>query len=191
MVFAGFDKIAAVLREMGKAQQQVVVAVDGRCGAGKSTFAAQLAAELGGRVVQADDFFLRPEQRTPERLAQPGGNIDYERMKAEVIHCLGPGPLSYTPFDCSVMQLGQPLHLEPAWLTIVEGAYSLHTVFGRYWDVAVFLTADEPTRLERIASRKGHNQVEMFRTRWSPLEERYLAAQDVQARADYVIDTGA
>lgn len=33
----------------------------------------------------ADDFFLRPEQRTPERLAEPGGNLDRERMKSEVI----------------------------------------------------------------------------------------------------------
>lgn len=27
-----------------------------------------------------DDFFLRMEQRTPERLREVGGNVDYERF---------------------------------------------------------------------------------------------------------------
>ena len=188
--FTGFEEIAAAVQRRLENQPQVVLAIDGRCGAGKSTFAGLLAARLGGRVARADDFFLRPEQRTPQRLEQPGGNIDYERMKAELIDCIAPGELCYTPFDCSVWQLGQPICLPPARLTIVEGAYSLHPYFGRYWDLAVFITADVETRLERIAARKGHNNVEMFRTRWIPLEERYLAACGVEQKADFIVNTG-
>ena len=31
-----------------------------------------------------DDFFLRPEQRTEERLKEVGGNVDRERFLEEV-----------------------------------------------------------------------------------------------------------
>ena len=37
-----------------------------------------------------DDFFLRPEQRRPERFAEPGGNVDRERFAAEVLVHTGP-----------------------------------------------------------------------------------------------------
>ena len=46
------------------------------------------------------------------------------------------------------------------------------------------------TRLARIGARKGHNNVENFRTRWIPMEERYLAAFGIEERADLIIDTG-
>lgn len=69
--FAGYEELSRKI-EAGTAAGRYIVAIDGRCGAGKSTLAQQLARDLGGRVVCADDFFLRPEQRTPERLAEPG-----------------------------------------------------------------------------------------------------------------------
>ena len=53
----------------------------------------------------------------------------------------------------------------------------------------MFVTADLETRLNRIAARPGHNHVEMFRKRWIPMEERYLAAFEVEQRADLCIDT--
>ena len=169
--FAGYEELCRKI-EAGTAAGRYIVAIDGRCGAGKSTLAQQLARDLGGRVVCADDFFLRPEQRTPERLAEPGADA-----------------LSYTPFDCGVMDFGSPVELPPARLTIVEGAYSLHPYFGEYYDLAVFVTADLETRLARIGARPGHNNVEMFRKRWIPMEERYLSACEVEARSNLVIDT--
>ena len=81
--FAGYEELSRKI-EAGTAAGRYIVAIDGRCGAGKSTLAQKLARDLGGRVVCADDFFLRPEQRTPERLAEPGGNLDRERMKSDV-----------------------------------------------------------------------------------------------------------
>ena len=48
------------------------VAIDGPCASGKTVFAASLHERFGGNVLHMDDFFLRPEQRTPERFAEPG-----------------------------------------------------------------------------------------------------------------------
>ena len=68
------------IRALAAAQPRVLVAIDGRCTAGKTTLAASLQAQLECNVFHMDDFFLRPEQRTPERLRQPGGNVDFERF---------------------------------------------------------------------------------------------------------------
>ena len=43
----------------------LVVAIDGRCASGKSTLAAKLQQGLHCPVFSLDDFFLRPQQRTP------------------------------------------------------------------------------------------------------------------------------
>ena len=58
----------------------LLIAVEGRCASGKTTLASALQKELGCCVFHMDDFFLRPEQRTRERLLTAGGNIDYERF---------------------------------------------------------------------------------------------------------------
>lgn len=183
-----FEDICRRIRERMESGR-CVVAIDGRCGAGKSTLADQLAKACGGRVIRADDFFLRPEQRTPERLAEPGGNLDRERMKAEVIDHLDAGSLEYTPYDCRTQSFAGPVELGPSRLTIVEGSYSMHPYFGRYYDLGIFVTADLETRLARIGARPVHNNVEMFRQRWIPLEERYLEACGVEARAEIRVDT--
>ena len=71
--------------------RQIVIAVDGNCTAGKTTLAECLAKEYDCNVIHMDDFFLRPEQRTAQRLAEPGGNVDYERFREEVLGNLRTG----------------------------------------------------------------------------------------------------
>jgi len=61
------------------------IAIDGRCASGKSTLGAFLQKETGGNLIHMDDFFLRPEQRTKERYATPGENVDHERFYEEVL----------------------------------------------------------------------------------------------------------
>ena len=68
-----------------------IIAIDGRCAAGKTTLAARLAKELGGDVIHMDDFFLPLELRTEERFREPGGNVHYERFKTEVLKPLEAG----------------------------------------------------------------------------------------------------
>ena len=63
----------------------VIVAIDGKCASGKTTLAAELAEIYDCNVFHMDDFFLRPEQRTQQRFAESGGNVDYERFREEVL----------------------------------------------------------------------------------------------------------
>ena len=48
--FAGYEELSRKI-EAGTAAGRYIVAIDGRCGAGKSTLAQKLARDLGGRVV--------------------------------------------------------------------------------------------------------------------------------------------
>ena len=103
-------------------QERVLIAIDGPCTAGKTTLAARLKEEYDCCVLHMDDFFLRPEQRTRDRLAQPGGNVDYERFWEEVLLPLKDGlPFSYRPYDCSRQALAQPVSVIPKKLTVIEG----------------------------------------------------------------------
>ena len=47
------------------------------------------------------------------------------------------------------------------------------------------ITSDEQQR--RIISRDGINAWEQFRTRWIPMEERYLDAFSIREKADIVL----
>lgn len=82
-------------------KQRLLIAVDGRCAAGKTTLAAHLQGSLSCNVIHMDHFFLRQEQRTAERLNEPGGNVDYERFLAEALLPLKQGgSFSYRPYSC-------------------------------------------------------------------------------------------
>ena len=53
-----------------------------------------------------DDFYLQPHQRTEERLAEPGGNVDRERFLQEVLIPLHEGhDAVYRVFDCQILAL--------------------------------------------------------------------------------------
>ena len=154
-----------------------IVAIDGCCASGKSTLGARLSETLGCPLFHLDDFFLRPEQRTPERFAQPGGNMDRERLAAEILEPLSRGgAVEYRPFDCKTMSLGDPRFSRSARLNIVEGSYSLHPELERYYDLSVFLNISPETQRRRILERNGPEWGQMFFDRWIPLENTYFQA---------------
>ena len=52
-----------------------VVGIDGRCGSGKTTLAAALAARLPCRVLHTDDFYLSPAGRRADWQQVPAANM--------------------------------------------------------------------------------------------------------------------
>lgn len=157
---------------------RVLLAIEGGSAAGKSTLAELLAGLYpDSAVFHADDFFLRPEQRTEERFAQPGGNMDRERLEAEVLLPLCRGQTAeYHPFDCGTMSLGAVRRAPAARLNIVEGAYSLHPALEGYYDLSVFLEISPETQRRRVLERNGPEWGERFFSRWIPLENAYFRA---------------
>lgn len=180
---------AAVLERVECLPKPLIAAIDGRCGAGKTTLAELLRERTGCNVIHADSFFLRPEQRTAERLSTPGGNIDSERLAAEVLEPLSRGEaFSYRPFDCRTMSFSEPITVQPSALTIVEGSYSCCPALWDYYGLRVFLTVDPREQLRRIELRSGTEALKVFRERWIPLEERYFSELKVAERCGIVLE---
>lgn len=181
--------LAEEVQALSAKQGRVFVAMDGRCASGKTTLAAALAARYGWSVVHLDHFFLRPEQRSLARYAQPGGNVDHERFLEEVLFPLlrGERPV-YRPFDCRSQTLRDPLPFDPGPVVMVEGSYACHPALWEYYDLRVFLTVDPAVQMERITARDGEAYARVYRKKWIPLEERYFSAYDIESRCDYQLE---
>ena len=117
------QKITALAEE----KEYIVLAIDGPCSSGKTFLARSLAEQFDCNVIHTDDFFLRPEQKTPERLSEIGGNLDRERFQQEVLkplarHC----DFFYRPYDCANAAFAQAVFVPAKKITVVEGSYSHH-----------------------------------------------------------------
>ena len=188
------DIISKIL-SLKENKEKVIVAIDGRCASGKTTLALSLQNELKSlgekvTVIHIDEFFLRPEQRTSERLSTPGENIDHERFLEKVlIPIKNGGKVRYQPFDCSVFALAEEKEVENENIVIIEGSYSMNKNLIAYYDLKIFLTSLLEKRLERILKRNGENMLETFKSRWIPLEEMYFEDYRIKEKCDFVIET--
>lgn len=180
------DSVKKQIDQLLHDRNHVVVAIDGNCTAGKTTLAAALDKVYDCNIFHMDDFFLRPEQRTAERYAEPGGNVDYERFREEVLIPLSQnGAFSYRPFSCSTFTLSDPVEVIPKKLTIVEGTYSLHPYFGEVYDYKVFLSVDPQLQRSRILCRPQWLH-ERFFAEWIPMEQRYFEHYRIAEKCDLV-----
>ena len=166
----------------------MIIGIDGRCAAGKTTLAATLAHKVGAQIVHMDDFFLRPEQRTDQRLAEPGGNVDRERVEVQVLQPLHDGRVtSYQPWNCRTLCFEPAIELDPhAPLTIVEGSYALHPALRDYYDLTVFVDVDPAEQRRRLEARNAA-LLQRFLDEWIPMEERYFTSTGTRDFADIIL----
>jgi uridine kinase len=184
---AMFETIKQQIDAVMAKKEFVIVAIDGPCTSGKTTMAAKLAEIYDCNVFHMDDFFLRPEQRTPERFAEAGGNVDYERFREEVLLPLTAHvPFSYRPFDCSTFQLTDPVTVCHKQLNIIEGTYSLHPYFGDVYDLKILLTITPELQRERVLQRPAFLHKRFFEE-WIPMENRYFDGFGIPEKCDLVI----
>lgn len=180
------DTIKAVADKINEINSdRCIVAIDGRCASGKSTFAEKLGSVFDCSVIHMDDFFLQPFQRTEERLSEAGGNIDYERFADEVIKPIKEGiAFSYCPFDCKLLSFKESVKVDLKRVIIIEGSYSCHPVFEDVYNLKIFLDVESGEQLKRIEKRNGKNQLSVFKNRWIPLEERYFDKFNIKEKCD-------
>ena len=167
----------------------VLLGIDGRCGSGKTTLANWLAQQLHCPVLHTDDFYLPPSVRCENWQQQPGANMDFYRLRQEVLQpLLHAQPVQYRAYSCAAGAFLPPAPLPGAPLTILEGSYSLHPALQTEFAVRVFVTCPPDVQAARLQAREGVRYTQ-FVQRWIPLEEGYFAAHDPAARCDFVLDT--
>lgn len=167
-----------------------LVVLDGDCGAGKTTLGNLLCGLYETKPIRMDDFFLPFEMRTPVRMAEPGGNIHYERFENELLASLASGgSFLYRRYDCRTGS-----YIARTWagsaVTVIEGSYSQHP---RFWEayrrlgaLRVFVWVECGEQLRRLALRDPE-KLARFENEWIPLEKSYFQAYDIKSRADIAL----
>ena len=174
------------IKQLLKEKEYVVIAIDGCAASGKTTLAKKLSNMFNASVIHMDDFFLPFEKRTEERLNTPGGNIDYERFKEEVVNNLD-SDFTYNAFNCSIMKVDKEVFVKKTNLLIIEGSYSLHPYFGKYYDLSIFLDIDKDEQIDRIRNRDGEKLLKMFIEKWIKYETNYHDYYNIKTTADIYV----
>ncbi|MCL1828474.1 MAG: uridine kinase [Oscillospiraceae bacterium] len=181
-----FELILNLINRDGK---PVTVAVDGGCCTGKSSLARSLTERFNGNIFRCDDFYLTKELKTPERLAETGGNMDRERLLREVIIPAAAGEtVTYRAYSCETCDFLPSVTISPAGLNIVEGAYSHHPDLAGYYDLRIFMKAPRELRLLRLKQRESE-KYDLFVNKWMPAEDAYFSKFRIEENADIVLES--
>jgi len=185
--------VVSALEKLSSEKGNILVAIDGMCASGKTTLSSLLSVCLDAPVFLMDAFSQPPEKRTPERLNEPGGNVDYERFYEEVLLPLKSGkPFSFRPFDCSKMALSETeIRSQAGKITLIEGAYACHPLLMSFYDYIIVMTIDGGLQKERILKRNGEYMLTRFINEWIPMELRYLEHFGIPEKADLVLEAKA
>lgn len=188
-----YAKFFLVFRETMDLLQQktpAILAIDGRCGSGKTSLGRMLEEVFACSLVHMDDYYLPFEKRSQNWMEIPGGNMDLERFRAEVLEPFKHGAaVHYRPYCCQKGTMGEERLLPQTSLLVVEGSYSHHPMLREYYDRTIFLTCAKEEQIRRLQEREG-DYFPRFQQIWMPLEERYFQNFEIEEHADVTLDTG-
>ncbi len=177
---ARFEPVVEAVRELESRDRHigecpVIIGIDGMCATGKTTLGYYLTELFDCNLFHMDDFFLRPRQRTRERLEEIGGNVDYERFLEEVLTpVMQKRAVQYRPYDCHTGEIRKETEVPYRRLNVIEGSYSLHPYFGDCYDLRIFTESTEERQLRNIRERNGEKMLERFVQEWIPKENAYF-----------------
>ncbi len=157
----------------------VVVAVDGRAGAGKTTFGEALADELGAVHVDIENAYPGWDG------LEEGARVAREELLAPI----AAGQAGVLPqWDWLASRPGEPLVVEPPEFLVLSGTGSGAAANEPYLSLLVWMELGDDERRRRALERDGE-LFEMHWDRWSKQVEGHLAREQTRARADAVVDT--
>lgn len=160
-------RVAAGAARLGSTR---LVAVDGPGGAGKSTFAAALAARCDARVVHTDDF--------------ADGNNElpwWPRLEQQVLEPIADGRAGrYQRYDWNKRALAEWHDVAPGGVLVLEGVSAARAAVRDRLTLAVWIDTPRAVCLARGLDRDGAHTL--------PLWERWMAAEDAHFAADRTRD---
>lgn len=155
-----------------------IVAIDAPGGAGKSTFAAQLAEAAGGApVIHTDDF------------ASADNPIGWwPRMLTQVIEPLARGDAAvFQRYDWPSESFAEWHTVAPAPIVIVEGVSAARSEWAQHLSFVIWIDTPRQERLRRGVERDGPEALEVWES-WMADEDNHFAFDATRKRADVVID---
>lgn len=190
--YAGYFPALLKMTERGSAgERPAIIAIDGRCGSGKTSFAELVGRLFSCNVFHMDDYYLPLASRLENWKSHPAGNMDLERFHQDVLLPAKAGEqVVYCPYDCQMGQMKEKQLFKPSRLTVVEGSYSQHPLLAEYYDLKIFLTCSGKEQESRLRAREG-SHFTAFKEQWIPMEENYFEHCAVETGSDIVVDTGS
>lgn len=137
----------------------VVVAIDGRSSAGKSTLAKRVVLTVGATVIEGDDFYsggheTEWDQMTPaERCLYC---IDWRRQRTVLRQLRSGQQAQWHPYDWSTTsgrRLPTPTSASPTGTILLEGVYTARPELHDLLDLTVLLDTAEIERSRRFNTR--------------------------------------
>ncbi|MGR6969169.1 uridine kinase family protein [Streptomyces cynarae] len=150
-----------------------LVGVDGHAGSGKSTFAAHLAAALGGApVLHLDDIATHEELFSWT-----------DRLLREVIEPLGHGRTAhYRPYDWHARRFGPARALPPAPVILIEGVGAGRRALRPHLARLLWMDLAREEAWTRGRARDGEEQ-RAFWDGWVEAERRHFVADPSRPHA--------
>ena len=177
------------LIERFEKKDRILIAIDGRCGCGKSSLGAELAKQTGGNLFHMDDYYLPFRLREENWKTIPAGNMDLKRFRKDVLEPAAAGEeVHYRAFSCPERQYLPEKVFRAKRVTIVEGSYSQHPELADAYDLKLFVTAGRKVQEARLREREG-NHYKAFEEIWIPMEELYFRKLLIEEKADCIIRT--
>lgn len=187
---------------------RIILAVDGRDGAGKTVFAdglAEVFAEDGSAVFRASiDGFHRPRaERWARGRTSPIGfyedSYDYATFRRVLIDPFREGGQTggTTGFQLAAFDVERDAAVESAWVTapkdavlIVDGIFLNRPAMRGIWHWSVWLDVPIDVAYERLAERDGTDPdfLAPSNTRYREGQELYLRDADPRDAASVIVD---
>jgi uridine kinase len=156
-----------------------VVGVDGRSGAGKSTFARALAERLDAPLLELEALYE----------GWDGLERGVELLADDVLAPLAVGQTAFAPqYDWQAQTWGPTRAVAPTPLLIVEGVGAGANRVAPYLSLLVWLELSDAERKARALARDGETY-RPFWDIWAAQEHALLSREDVPGRADLIIRT--
>jgi len=165
---------------MPSSAEYAITLVDGRSGAGKSHFAAELARARDAVVVSIDDVYPGWDG------LDAGSWLIHEYLVRPYLAGLTG---RYRPWLWEEQRRGEWVEVSPDVSLIVEGCGAIRRDSATTSSRRVWLETDDAVRRERALERDGQ-MYEPHWTRWALQEERFLALHHSRELATEIVNMG-
>lgn len=193
------SSVAEVLAELEKlpGEKRFIIAVDGRGGAGKSTFARNLVAAIPGAVhIEHDWFHLPKSQVSPEQ------RFDHNRLLQQVIQpfLAGRRSFSFPRYNWGYLAgiedgfASEPIEICGADALVIEGCETLYSTLCSHYRLRIWIDTDPAESLRRGVQRDIQDykldptRVHDCWREWVAREEEGLRRDDRRGRADLLFE---
>ena len=167
----------------------LVVAIDGRSGAGKTTIAQELAERLDATIISGDDFFsggVKVRTDSPEILAE--NCIDWRTVRTVIKNLVDSGQARYQVFDWEKFDGSckeKKTVLSNNKALILEGVYSARPELRDIIDVTILVRLSETERMNRLVARE--KVISRWEKQWHRAEDWYFSTLVSESDFDYLV----